>query len=198
MRLPRRVPWISLAELDQVCNWIYTDETDLDAKAKAINRLSAWRAITPLPHALEAALSILSSITLDASVPGSLFHAQRPHNGQIISPEAKNSLILSVRQSYATAIVRLVNGLVDPLQLGAYARSIASIAAQIGLPQWLVEIRHAATHEDLPGLEILRSGAKEACIYLPSFLAKFLINLLSSRLHGFCITISFRRFQRPT
>lgn len=69
--------------------------------------------------------------------------------------------MLSVRQSYATAIVRLVNGLVDPLQLGSYARSIASIAAQIGLPQWLVELRHAATHEDLPSLELLRAGSKE-------------------------------------
>ena len=41
MRLPRRVPWASLAELDQVCNWIYADENDLDAKILALNRVSA-------------------------------------------------------------------------------------------------------------------------------------------------------------
>lgn len=63
--------------------------------------------------------------------------------------------------SYAAAIIRLVNGLVDPLQLGAYARSIASIAQQLGLPAWLVELRHAATHEDLPSLEVLRDAARE-------------------------------------
>lgn len=40
MRLPRRVPWASIGELEQVCNWIFTDETDLDAKALAINRVS--------------------------------------------------------------------------------------------------------------------------------------------------------------
>lgn len=39
MRLPRRVPWSSLAELDQVCSWIYTDEYDLDAKVLAVNRV---------------------------------------------------------------------------------------------------------------------------------------------------------------
>lgn len=57
--------------------------------------------------------------------------------------------------------MRLVNGLVDPLQLGAYARSIASIASQLDLPAWLVELRHAATHGDLPSLEVLRDAAKE-------------------------------------
>jgi len=39
MRLPRRVPWVSSAELDQVCSWIYTDAHDLDAKGLAVNRV---------------------------------------------------------------------------------------------------------------------------------------------------------------
>lgn len=72
---------------------------------------------------------------------------------------------LSLRQSYAAAVIRLVNGLVDPLQLGVYARSIASIAAQLGLPLWLVELRHAATHEDLPSLEVLREAARQVSTY---------------------------------
>ena len=72
-----------------------------------------------------------------------------------------SSSFLSLRQTYATAIIRLVNGLVDPLQLGAYARSIASIATQLGLPPWLVELRHAATHEDLPSIELLRQAGRD-------------------------------------
>jgi ribosomal biogenesis protein LAS1 len=71
---------------------------------------------------------------------------------------------MSLRQSYATAIIRMVNGLVDPLQIGAYARSIASIAIQLGLPLWLVELRHAATHEDLPSLELLRDAARDVSL----------------------------------
>jgi len=66
-----------------------------------------------------------------------------------------------LRQSYATAILRLINGLVDPLQIGTYARSITSIAQQLGLPNWIVELRHAATHEDLPSLNLLREGANQ-------------------------------------
>ena len=74
---------------------------------------------------------------------------------------------LSLRQSYAAAIIRLVNGLVDPLQLGAYARPISSIAMQLGIPSWLVELRHAATHEDLPSLEVLREAARQVRYLLP-------------------------------
>ena len=84
---------------------------------------------------------------------------------QDASREGSSSSLLT-RQAYAAALIRLVNGLVDPLQLGAYARSIASIAAQLGLPAWLVELRHAATHEDLPSLELLRRAAREVSIFL--------------------------------
>ncbi|KAJ6501686.1 Las1-like-domain-containing protein [Mycena vitilis] len=147
MRLPRRVPWTSIIELDQLCSWVFTDETDLESKAKAVNRLAAWRAVTPLPHALESTLALLSALIQDASISAPLSY-------------------LSLRHSYAAAIIRLVNGLVDPLQLGAYARSIASIANQLGLPPWLVELRHAATHEDLPSLELLRQAARESMAWL--------------------------------
>jgi ribosomal biogenesis protein LAS1 len=98
---------------------------------------------------------------------------------------------LSLRHSYASAIIRLVNGLVDPLQLGAYARPIASIASQLGLPSWLVELRHAATHEDLPSLEILREAARQVSIF-PS-LVDFLQMEKLSRWHGFSKITSFQR-----
>ena len=96
----------------------------------------------PLPHALESTHAFLCAILQDADA-------------------AASSSYLSLRMSYASAIIRLVNGLVDPLQSGAYARSIHSIAQQLGLPPWLVELRHAATHEDLPSLEVLREAARE-------------------------------------
>lgn len=61
--------------------------------------------------------------------------------------------------SAARPILSFVNSLVDTYQTGAYAQSIGAIAARIGLPLWFVEIRHAATHEDLPSLEVAREGA---------------------------------------
>nr|GAT43690.1 predicted protein [Mycena chlorophos] len=145
MRLPRRVPWATIGELDELCTWIYADESDVDAKVNAINRLTAWSNITALPHALDATLALLCVIVQDLQPLSSY---------------------LSLRHGYAAAIIRLVNGLVDPLQQGLYARSIASIANQLGLPAWLVELRHAATHENLPSLELLRQAARESMAWL--------------------------------
>ncbi|KIM47925.1 hypothetical protein M413DRAFT_7067 [Hebeloma cylindrosporum] len=146
MRLPRRVPWSSLAELDNLCASIYADENDISSKIYAINRISAWKAVTPIPHALESTLALLVVVVQDsqrAPIPAIFF-----------------------RQSYAAAIIRLVNGLVDPLQVSTYARSITSIAQQLGIPSWLVELRHAATHEDLPSLDLLREAARQAMAWL--------------------------------
>lgn len=106
--------------------------------------------ITALPHAIESTLAFLV-VFLDDSGPN------------------KATFSLSLRQNYAAAVIRLVNGLVDPLQLGAYARSIASISHQLGLPLWLVELRHASTHEDLPSLELLREGARQVRTMIFSF-----------------------------
>ncbi|KAL1738419.1 Las1-like protein, partial [Schizophyllum fasciatum] len=145
MRLPRRVPWASVGELEELCGWIYNDRSDVDAHKTALARIAAWRAITPLPHALESTAALLAIIVQD---------------------EATAASPLALRHAYAAALIRLVNGLVDPLQSGVYARSIAAIAAQIGLPAWLVELRHAATHEDLPSLELLREGANQSMRWL--------------------------------
>ncbi|KAI0320440.1 Las1-like-domain-containing protein [Amylostereum chailletii] len=148
MRIPQKTPWISLVELDELCSWIYSDTADCQSKTLAMQRLSAWKTVTALLHALESILSILVVILQD----------EKDHTSSTSS--------LFLRQSYATALIRLVNGLVDPLQVGAYARSIASIAAQMGLPVWLVELRHAATHEDMPSLELLREAAHESMDWL--------------------------------
>lgn len=148
MRLPRRVPWATPAQLEQVYSSVYSQDANSSSRDSATETLSAWKFMTPLPHALESLLSILVAIRQEST-----YHAGTSDS-------------LSLRQSYATAIIRLVNGLVDPLQLGTYARSISSIATQIGLPAWLVELRHAATHEDLPSLELLRDGAKECLSWL--------------------------------
>ncbi|KDR85290.1 hypothetical protein GALMADRAFT_234064 [Galerina marginata CBS 339.88] len=146
MRLPKRVPWSSLVELEQICASIYAEENDIDSKISAINRISAWKAITPLPHALDSALALLVAVV---------------HDKKQISVTT-----LQLRHSYAMAVLRLVNGLVDPLQVGTYARSITSIAQQLGIPNWLVELRHASTHEDLPSLDLLREAARQSLSWL--------------------------------
>jgi ribosomal biogenesis protein LAS1 len=140
-------------------------------------QLSAWKAVTSLPHALECTLALLVVIQQDRRQENTASGFSLNH--------------LSLRHSYASTIIRLVNGLVDPLQLGAYARSIASIASQLGLPAWLVELRHAATHEDLPSLEILREAARQVSA-ISSLVDLLQIEKLS-RWHGFFTIISSRQ-----
>jgi hypothetical protein len=91
-------------------------------------------------------------------------------NDDVATERVAGSSVLIIRQSYAMAIVRLVNGLVDPLQQGIYARPISAIAAQIGLPIWLVELRHSATHEDLPSVEVLREATNQASYSMRSLI----------------------------
>ncbi|KAG8884687.1 rRNA-processing protein las1 [Tulasnella sp. 332] len=113
-----------------------------------LEQLCAWRSNTTIPHALEATISLLSVILDDNST------------------DAPSSNMFSLRQAYALAVVRFVNNLVDPLQQGTFARPITSIAAQIGLPAWFVELRHQSTHEELPSLVVLREAAKQALAWL--------------------------------
>ncbi|CAE6392889.1 unnamed protein product [Rhizoctonia solani] len=146
MALPKRVPWATLAELDELCTWIYSDETDVASKQLAKNRLCAWQVNCPLPHALESVLCFLNAMLLDSN-------------------DGSTSTLCQV---YALALIRFVNGLVDPLQQGVFARPIYSLAAQIGLPSWIVELRHRSTHEDLPSIEVLREATHQSMQWLLS------------------------------
>ena len=67
---------------------------------------------------------------------------------------------------YSMAMVRMVNGVCDASQKGKSAMSVMSIARRHGLPPMLVDLRHAATHGDLPSLSALQTAAGEAIDWL--------------------------------
>lgn len=72
----------------------------------------------------------------------------------------------STRLSYAMSLVRFVNGMVDPLQTGPFARPISHLAATLHIPPSLISLRHRATHEDLPPIEALHASVHLALDYL--------------------------------
>jgi len=80
-------------------------------------------------------------------------------------PISENEL----RLLYTMTFIRFVNGIIDPYQKGAYAVSISSLAEQLGLPQWFVDLRHEGTHDQLPSLKVLRNGCKQALEWLNNF-----------------------------
>jgi hypothetical protein len=61
------------------------------------------------------------------------------------------------------AIVRFVNELVDSLDV---TLPVYQLAKMLGIPLYFVEIRHTATHDELPSLELLRQVGVRARTWL--------------------------------
>ncbi|SCV74661.1 BQ2448_7690 [Microbotryum intermedium] len=150
--VPRRVPWTSPDELHQVFSWLFAGDGGAAAQRYGIGRIRVWMSRGNCPHAIESTASLLEFVLRDTANVGP---SQRPSQHEL-------------RLGYSMALIRFVNSLVDPLQTTYYARSMASLAAQLGLPLWFVELRHAATHEDLPGIAVLRDAARQALDWLYS------------------------------
>jgi len=82
--------------------------------------------------------------------------------------------------TYAMAIVRFINGMADPMQTGPYARPISMIAQRLGIPAEIVQLRHQATHEDLPSLNVLQSGLWSCIAYLRDYVMGPLVFAMDS------------------
>ena len=139
--MSRVVPWMCRKE------WLVTYQNlysfhDTASQVQGGKRVEAWRSKSngQLPVSIEATVSLIAAVLDDT--------------------EDSSKSPLGVQLTMAMAIVRFVNGMVDVEQKGVYARSVQSIADDIGLPDWLVDLRHEATHAVLPSLQVLRAGCK--------------------------------------
>lgn len=140
-------PWKYDHELLQVRDEFYgvKGQVDDELKRHAVNWVAAWRMRGSLPHAIESTAAII-----DAQL-----HQQAGNN----SP-------FSVRATYAAAVGRFVTGYCDITQTSAVRRSMFDVAKEIGLPSSFVELRHEATHSDLPSLQRLERHAGLALQWL--------------------------------
>ncbi|GAA5926662.1 hypothetical protein JCM1841_003197 [Sporobolomyces salmonicolor] len=150
--LPHRTAWSTPAEFLLVFRALFESDADPQRQLEAISRIKVWQTRASCPHAVESTANFLELILRDAATPAQS-GGYRPSAHEL-------------RLGYSMAIIRFVNSLVDPLQTTYFARSIASLAAQLGLPLWFVELRHQATHEELPALPVLRDGARQALDWL--------------------------------
>lgn len=64
------------------------------------------------------------------------------------------------------AVCRMVNGIADSQQKGRVALSVNSLAESAGLSRLLVDVRHEATHNELPSLSTLQLAARQALDWL--------------------------------
>lgn len=61
---------------------------------------------------------------------------------------------------------RFVTGLLDSHQDKRRKLSMYSVAKTLGLPATYVELRHQATHEELPSLQKLRTASRKALLWI--------------------------------
>ena len=142
----RETAWYSWDEWKNVGALLYCF-SDCRSQIKGINMINIWKSRVrngTLPVSVEL------TATLVAAYLG---------NSDDITED-------QWRLSMGMAIVRFVNGVTDQLQTGIYAQSVQVIADQIKIPDWIVDLRHEATHSQLPGTDILKSSLMFALTWL--------------------------------
>ncbi|EJS42827.1 las1p [Saccharomyces arboricola H-6] len=152
---PRIVPWRTFGELEELKDWFYskTKDTIDDKRHRAVQRVLSYqlKGSQYLPHVVDSTAQITSAVLFD----------EKETNAEAYRDS------IPIRLSYVMALIRFVNGLLDPTQQSQFAIPLHTLAAKIGLPSWFVDLRHWGTHErDLPSLEMLRWAADEALSWL--------------------------------
>ncbi|PTB62869.1 Las1-domain-containing protein [Trichoderma citrinoviride] len=127
-------------------------------KHKAVGRVSMWMQRGNCPHMVESTALLMAAVLSDeAAATGNA-----------------GASTYAVRAAYAAAFSRFVTGLLDGHQDKLRKQSMYSIAKNIGLPATFVELRHQATHEQLPSLAKLRSAARKALDWIWDYYWKHL------------------------
>lgn len=134
--LPKMTCWATWDEWREVKRCLFSANIPMGLK-----RVHTWRLRQHLPLSIDITANLLQL-------------GQEAHGSDIS------------RLAYAMTLVRMVNGLVDPCQTKLFAMSVSRLATQVGLPRCLVEVRHDATHKQLPSLPMLKYAAAEALAWL--------------------------------
>ncbi|KAK3325494.1 Las1-like-domain-containing protein [Apodospora peruviana] len=135
-----------------------TKTTNRDQKeaSDAVARVSMWMQRGNCPHLVE------STALLTAAVLGD--HDDKP----------SGSSSYAVRAAYSAAFSRFVTGLLDSHQDKQRKMSMYGVAKSVGLPATFVELRHQATHEQLPSLIRLRAATQKALEWIWDYYWKHL------------------------
>ncbi|KAE8349701.1 glyoxylase [Aspergillus coremiiformis] len=139
-------PWKELSALQAVRTQFYPPPTyeGPDKRSRACATVAVWKLRGNLPHPVEA-----TALLTDA----------------ILHDDARKNSIFSIRATYSAAFCRFVTGLVDS-KLHGQRKTMFQRAIDLGLPASFVELRHEATHRELPSLTVLRNAAQRSLEWL--------------------------------
>ena len=128
---------------------------NIPVTTQALESVAVWKcraSLERIPHAVEATSSLAQAMLSDS---------------QESSLSSPTSPLLLVRLAYSSAVVRCINGFADGLrQRRATAGSVSVLCAQLGIPSWIVDVRHEAAHNALPSLDALRLASSTLMAFL--------------------------------
>lgn len=142
--MQKLVPWSANSEW-KICYDALQSESSY---AAAVDLLLLWKSRSPsLPVAVDSTLLYLQTFLENQ-------HAQQ-HQRDAVG----NSL-------FAMFIIRFINGFADQQQTQFFAQSVTGICAKLGIPRWLVDLRHECTHDKIPSYEVLYEASAIAFEWL--------------------------------
>ncbi|KAG2463483.1 LAS1L protein, partial [Polypterus senegalus] len=132
------VAWINKAEWDQVLEYLYCQDCNL--QKYALERISAWKGRygSSTPIAVESTADLVRCQVIDSC--------------EQVAPE---ELVLL----YGMALVRFVNLITEPKQK-MMTIPLRRLAREMNIPEWIVNLRHQLTHGRLPTLNWCRKGCE--------------------------------------
>ncbi|XP_022081634.1 ribosomal biogenesis protein LAS1L-like [Acanthaster planci] len=140
----RVVGWKNKREFEDVYECLY--DVSAERKHDGLGKINAWkcRLADKMSVAIECTATLVEATLMDEN-------ETEPSRLQLI---------------YCMAVIRFVNLITGFLQTKAQSQPVVSLAKEIGLPEWLVELRHDATHKHLPPLATLRRAARTGLAWL--------------------------------
>lgn len=143
-------PWIDWQEWKSVVDDAYNEKDDPALYRRALSVIIAWEARDQnLPSGI---------LGLKELIIAKLAKLNR-------NSDSLDSMI-AYQSTVAMNLVRFVNFLTEPFQTSTHAKAVKQIAHQIGIPDWIVNLRHSATHFNLPSIEILERAIDYLFDYL--------------------------------
>ncbi|RZF38190.1 hypothetical protein LSTR_LSTR005551 [Laodelphax striatellus] len=142
MKTTKFVQWYSTAEWKEVFRKVYSD--DKQAMQEAYKKMCIWNARSPnLPAGVESTMELLQVMLCDEKCDNRSY--------------SEKDLALM----YSSAILRFLNHLKSmhrTLEDNKVA-SLYDMAMDYGLPDWIINLRHEASHQcSLPSIHLLRSA----------------------------------------
>ncbi|GLI60727.1 hypothetical protein VaNZ11_002953 [Volvox africanus] len=170
----RQVPWASWGEWQALRADLWS--TDLQRQEAALQQVCAWRLRGKLPLGVDVTAHLMDVQRADADWQRSVACAVESSvavataSSQLSRYTSADAAVaageLPLRLRYSMPLIRLVNGISDSQQRGKVASSVAVLSDAAGLPLALVDVRHEATHNELPSLPLLRAAASSALSWL--------------------------------